>query len=87
MDGRAIILADGTKLPGSECGLAEGVLWCFVDGLTMMQAFSLLADPNKTQVITFQYGEMQDTFEGYTQLIAAILAQDGKIHVALREGE
>ena len=71
MDGRSLILNPGPneiELPGSEAGYADGVLWLYLKGVTLAQAFALLSDPDNTQAIEFRYGEMVDAYEGMTRL-------------------
>ena len=86
MDGRKIILNDGTEIPG-ECGYSQGFLWCWFTGYTMQQAAYLFFDPSKTSRITFVYGEMQDVYEGYTNCFNLGIDVDGKVSVGLTRGE
>ena len=71
MDGRSLILNPGPneiELPGSEAGYADGVLWLYLKGVTLAQAFAILSNPENTSVIEFHYGEMVDAYEGLTHL-------------------
>ena len=88
MNGRKLVFNPGGNefvLPDSEAGYADGVLWLYLQGVTMAQAFELLSDPAYTSVIVFQYGEMEDRYEGMTRL-TAILADDGQVRAALKRG-
>lgn len=85
MDGRRLILNPGPnqiELPGSEAGYAEGVLWLYIRGLTLAQAFAFLSDPANTAVIRYEYGEMADVFEGFTHL-TTLMERDGEVSAAL----
>ena len=61
------------------------VLYIEVVGKTMMDLVPVFFDPNETAVIQgFVDGELQKTFEGYTNLIEAIvLAESQNVRVAL----
>ena len=85
MNGRRLILNPGPnqiELPGSEAGYAEGVLWMYLRGLTLAQAFVVLSDPANTAVIRYEYGEMEDVFEGFTRL-TALMEREGEVSAAL----
>jgi 4-diphosphocytidyl-2-C-methyl-D-erythritol kinase len=49
MDGRNIVLNDGTVIPGGECGYSDGFLWCWLNGYTMQQAASLFFERTRLQ--------------------------------------
>ena len=83
MEGRRIILNDGTRLEGGEAGYSQGFLWIYLHGMTMMQAAMLFLNPEKTAKIVFQYGEMQDEYEGYTSCININIDVDGRLSVCL----
>lgn len=87
MDGRSLILNPGPnqiELPGSEAGYAEGVLWLYLRRLTLAQAFALLSDPTNTAVIRYEYGEMEDVFEGFTHL-TTLMEREGEVSAALKQ--
>lgn len=86
MNGRKITLADGTEYQEGECGYADGVLWCYLPtAVNFTEAFLNFNDPEKTATITFTYGEMTDTHEGFTDLQAIMKTFDGKINVSLKK--
>ena len=87
MNGRKLILNDGTVIEDGTCGQADGVLWCYLPDGDIRQAFALFSDPEKTARIRFIYGEMEDVYEGYTDLTAIAAGQDGEIRVQLRKTE
>ena len=64
----SLVLADGTVLEGSRCGYAEHHLWCYVTGLTMMEAFAVFSNPEKTRTIKFLYGTVEEVYEGFTEM-------------------
>lgn len=84
MVGRRLILNDGTALENAEAGYAEQVLWCYIPGLSVVQVFPLFSDAQKTQKITFEYGEMSDVYEGFT-VISAIIQGEDMTRIALRK--
>lgn len=82
--GRRLILNDGTVIEGGRAGYAQGLLWCYMTGYTMQQAASLFFDSSKTDRIVFQYGEMQDEYEGYTDCVTIRIDVDGEVAVCLK---
>lgn len=87
MEGRRLILNPGeheTILEDCEAGYAGGVLWLYLNGVTMAQAFALLSDPANTAVIRYEYGEMEKVYEGFTRL-TALMERDGEVAAALKE--
>ena len=85
MTGKRVILNNGTILENAEAGYADGFLWIWFDG-TMQQAAELFLDPANTSVITFQYGEMQDVYEGYTDCTVIKASADGTLSVCMTKG-
>lgn len=82
MEGRQLILNDGTIIPNGEAGLSGGSLWLYLPGYTIQQAAAVAFDSSKTAVIVFDYGDMSDTFNGYTSCVN-ISADDGQASVCL----
>ena len=85
MEGRRIILADGTTLEDGEAGFASGYLWIWITGMTLPEAAGIFFEPAKTERIRFQYGEMQDVYEGYTACIH-LSTTEGRLSVCLTKG-
>ena len=85
-DYTALIFEDGTTIVGGSCGYAEGYLWCWVTGMTMLQAAQVFLDPAKTGRITFQHGDSEDVFEGYTNCTNLFINYDGQISASLTRG-
>lgn len=86
MDGRFLTLADETVIDGGEAGYSQGFLWCYFAGFTLQQAALMFFDTEKTSRIEFHYGEMVDTYEGFTDCICLTIDVDGKISVGLKKG-
>ena len=86
MAGRRLILNDGTELENGEAGYSGNTLWCYVPGISIQQAAALFFDREKTAKIVFQYGEMQDVYEGYTDP-AIIMQADNQVKIALKKPE
>ena len=82
--GVRLILADGTEIEDGRAGYAGGSLWCHWIG-TMQEAAALFFNPEKTAVIRFRYGEMEDTWEGFTVCIN-IHMEDGQVYVCMTRG-
>lgn len=86
MEGRRLILMDGTEIDGGEAGYAGGLLWLYFSGMTLAEAAGIFFDPEKTGVIRFQYGEMEDTYEGFTECRTLMTDAEGKISVCMAKG-
>ena len=85
MDGKRLILNDGTTIENGQAGYSEGILWCFFAG-TMQQAANIFFDPSKTGKIIFQYGEMEEVYEGFTNCTSINMDVDGNVSVCLKKG-
>lgn len=85
--GQRLILLDGTIIENGSCGYADGNLWCWITGYTMQQAAAIFFDPDKTGKIIFEYGEMSDEYEGFTNCINLFIDSDGKVSVCLVRGD
>jgi hypothetical protein len=55
--------------------------------MTMMQTAMTFLDPAKTGRIVYEYGEMADTYEGFTNCTNLFIDNDGKVSVCLTRGE
>lgn len=77
MEGRRIVMADGTELIDSEIGYADGKLWCFLKNVNFSGAYSLFSDPQKTSTLIFDFGDMQSVYEGFTELGGIMKTEDG----------
>ena len=86
MNGRRLILKDQTTIENGECGLSGGRLWCWLPEFTMAQAAALFFDPEKTDRITFEYGEMQEVYEGFTNCVN-LFTEVGQVSVCMTRGE
>ena len=82
--GRKAILGDGQVLLDVEFGYSSGILWLYKLRMTINQAIEFLAE-ERTQQITFVYGDMRDEYEGFTRIAAAMVDFDGTIKVALTQ--
>ena len=79
-------LNDGTVIEDGQAGLAQGILWLWFTGYTMAQAAGIFLDPAKTSRIVFEYGEMSDTFEGFTDCTILQIDNGGRVSVCLKQG-
>lgn len=82
--GRRLILADGTTYENGEAGYYDGVLWCYVPDKRIPDVAPVFSDPARTAVIKFEYGEMADTYEGFTE-VSAMLLGDNEVKISLRK--
>ena len=82
MEGQRLTLNDGTIIDNGSAGLSSGFLWLYLPGYTIQQAAAIAFDNNKTAVIVFDYGDMSDTYEGYT-VCTTISEADGQASVCL----
>ena len=84
MEGRRLILNDGTIIEGGNAGLSSAHnLWMWFTGFTMMQAAAIFFNPQNTAKIVFQYGEMEVEYEGYTNCTSISIDMDGKVSVCM----
>ena len=86
MEGQRLILMDGTIIENGRCGYSDGHLWCWVTGYTMQQAAGIFLDPDKTETIVYQYGEMSDRYEDFTVCTNLFIDNDGQVSVCLVRG-
>lgn len=80
-----LILNDGTVIDGGRAGYAAGCLWLYFAG-TIQQAAAIFLDPAKTARIVFEYGEMEDVHEGFTNCTSINCDIDGNISVCMTRG-
>ena len=82
MEGTRLILNDGTIIENGRAGLDSGFLWLYLPGYTMQDAAAIAFNYQKMERIEFQYGEMSDTYSGFTTC-RGILAREGEIAVCM----
>ena len=86
MTGRRLILKDGTTIEGGEAGQTPVNLWLWFSGYTLQEAAAMFFDTEKTEEITFQYGEMQSIYRGYTNCTQLDIGTDGTVSVCMKRG-
>ena len=84
-EGQRLILNDGTVIEDGSCGYADGHLWCWLF-CTMQAAAALFMDPERTEKIVFEYGEMSSEYDGFTNCTNLFIDGDGKVSVCLTKG-
>lgn len=84
--GQRLILKSGITIEDGTAGYAEGHLWCRFTGMTLPVAASMFFDPENTELIRYQYGEMEDRYEGFTECRQISIGTDGQISVCLKKG-
>ena len=85
--GQRLIFLDGTTIENGSCGYADGCLWCWITGYTMQQAAAIFFDPAKTGKITYEYGEMSDEYEGFTNCTNLFIDNDGQVSACLKRSD
>lgn len=85
MEGRRLILADGTTFENGEVGYADGNLWCWIPNCSMQTAVNVFMNPVKTKRIVFQYGDMEDAYNGFTNCTNIMADPDRKASVCLQK--
>lgn len=85
--GQRLIMNDGTVIENGRAGYSQGTLVCFVTGFTMQQAANLFFDAEKTSKIIFQYGEMSNEYDGFTNCININKNVDGVVSVCMTKGD
>lgn len=87
MDGQQIKLNDGTIIKDGRAGYAQGFLWLYVSGFNPQEAEETFNNPEKTERIEYDYGEMKDVYEGFTHCEHILTDSDGNCSVCLTKGE
>ena len=86
MNGRRLILNDGTIIEGGEAGYDSGFLRCWISDFPITEAAQIFLNPDKTAVIVFEYGEMSDRYEGFTDCRSISINVDGLTSVCMVRG-
>lgn len=63
-----VILADGTVINDCTIGITASGIWINARGMDIVRAAQLFSDPKRTQTMRFEYGDMYDEVEGFTQV-------------------
>ena len=85
MEGQRLILMNGRVIENARAGLASGFLWLWIPGITMVEGAEIAFDPEAVQHIIYQYGDMEDTFDGFT-VCRNLMDDDGEIAIRLAQG-
>lgn len=84
MEGRKLILADGTEYSEGEAGYSEGHLWLYLLPSTdFASAFADFNDADKTDHITFVFGENRVEYEHFTDMLGIMRDADRQVMVHL----
>lgn len=81
-----LVLNDGTTIENGTAGYSKGFLWLYFSGYTMPQIAMLFCDPTKTARIVFQFGESENTYEGFTVCKSMNIDVDGNASVCMTKG-
>jgi len=83
MEGQRLILNDDITIEGGTAGYSGGFLWCYFTGMTLAAAAVIFLNAEYTQTIIFQYGDMEDRYDGFTTCTDLAVDVDGNISVCL----
>lgn len=86
MTGRRLIFSNDQEIENGEAGLSGDILHLWIPDMTMIEVAQIVLDPAKTLQIRFQYGQMEDTYDGYTEC-RGIAIDDGQIAVRMARGD
>lgn len=84
--GQRLVMADGTTIEDGRAGYSSGKLWVWFTGYTLPEASTIFFDPTKTERIVYEYGNMSDVYEGYTEVISMNIDEDRVVSIALVKG-
>lgn len=84
MNGHRLKLNDGTVIENGRAGLTNGFLWLWIPG-TFWDVADLVRNDEVMGSITFEYGEVQEQYEGYT-VCTGIMADSEEIAVRMVKG-
>lgn len=87
MEGLRLILNNKIIIENGSAGYSGGFLWLYFAGYTLPEAGAIFFDPSNTAKIVFQYGDMEDTYDGFTVCTNLMIDSDGSISVCLIKGE
>ena len=82
---QSLKLYDGTIIEPAHAILSGDVLWIYIDsGITLVEAFDLISDPEKTQVIDAdEFGDVK-SYTGFTDLFCIRRETNGQVNAGLR---
>lgn len=83
MEGMRLILNDGEVIEDGRAGYSGGFLWLWFTGYTLPQAAVIFFNPEKTERILFQFGEMEKEYTGFTVCTHISIDMDGKVSVCM----
>lgn len=84
MEGHRLILNDGTVIENGTAGLSNEILWLWIPG-TFWDIADVVRNAEAMQNIVYQYGEMEERYEGYT-VCTGIMADGERIAVRMVKG-
>lgn len=86
MEGQRLILNDAVTIENGLAGYSDGYLWLYFTGYTLQHAAELFFNQELTAKIVFEYGEMSDTYTGFTEC-TGLQITDGMVSVSMKRGE
>lgn len=83
---QGLVFRDGTELEDSSVVESGDRLWVYVYAdVGFAELFALLNDPDKTEVITSVFGDVEKTHEGFNELFCIRKEDSGFISAGLRK--
>ena len=86
MDGHRIVLNDGSAYENGRAGYSGGLLWLWFPGLEFWEVCDIARDADKMRRVVFQYGDMEETYEGFTTC-TGVLQDATEVSLRMTKGE
>ena len=81
-----LTLNDGTVLNPAHAILSNSILWVYIDAqITLAEAFELLNDPDKTNVIISDSYGTETEYMGFTDLFCITRENNGQVNAGLKK--
>lgn len=86
MDGHRLVFDDGSAYENGRAGYSGGLLWLWIPNMQFWDGCDLARDANKMRRVTFQYGDMEETYEGFTTC-TGVLQDATEVSLRMTKGE
>ena len=78
-------LNDGTVLNCNFCSGSSALVMSIASEAGFLEIAEMFTDPALTRTVTFIYGEMQDVYTGYTDLVMINHSNPGEYLISLKK--
>ena len=86
LEGQRLILNSQLTIENGTAGYFDGHLWLYFTGYTLQETATIFFDPANTATIVFQFGDMAETYEGFTDCVNLSINSDGNVSVCMIKG-